>query len=266
MFSDKLKELRTSNNMTQEELASKLYVTRNAVSKWETGKGYPSIDSLKDISKLFNISIDELINDKDIKMITLENSSTINQQKKVYLSGLIFIIYALFGIIFPIIVFSNDPTAGLAYFIVLRPISIILLSFISCFILKKPVYAIIASALALLPIHIYFEMGTEINIGIWEEINWLIFVICYLLMIKLITHSYKKKTLTILKYSFLSLFLITTLIYLILSLISIITYDINYTSFPWYAQPLLYLVYFFIPLLLTLILFLYFHFKAKNTR
>ena len=66
-FSDKLKKLRKENNLTQDELADKLFVTRTAVSKWETDNGYPSIESLKLLSKLFHTTIDELISDEDIK-------------------------------------------------------------------------------------------------------------------------------------------------------------------------------------------------------
>ncbi|NLV61956.1 MAG: helix-turn-helix transcriptional regulator, partial [Clostridiaceae bacterium] len=60
-FNEKLQKLRISQNMTQEELAEKLYVSRTAISKWESGRGYPSIDSLKSIAKFFNMTIDELI-------------------------------------------------------------------------------------------------------------------------------------------------------------------------------------------------------------
>ncbi len=66
-FGEKLKKLRTDNGLTQDELAEKIYVTRTAISKWETDKGYPSIDSLKQLSNLFEISIDELISDSDIE-------------------------------------------------------------------------------------------------------------------------------------------------------------------------------------------------------
>ena len=48
-FHEKLQELRKSRNLTQEELAEELYVSRTAISKWESGRGYPSIDSLKAI-------------------------------------------------------------------------------------------------------------------------------------------------------------------------------------------------------------------------
>jgi len=66
-FGEKLKKLRTDSGLTQDELAEKIYVTRTAISKWETDKGYPSIDSLKQLSNLFEISIDELISDSDIE-------------------------------------------------------------------------------------------------------------------------------------------------------------------------------------------------------
>lgn len=60
-FSEKLQELRKARSLTQEQLAEALFVSRTAVSKWESGRGYPSIDSLKGLSRFFSVSIDELI-------------------------------------------------------------------------------------------------------------------------------------------------------------------------------------------------------------
>lgn len=60
-FHEKLQALRKQKCLTQEELASQLFVSRSAVSKWESGRGYPGIDSLKAISKLFSVSIDDLL-------------------------------------------------------------------------------------------------------------------------------------------------------------------------------------------------------------
>lgn len=60
---EKIKQLRVSNELTQEELANKLYVTRAAISKWETNNGVPNIESIKDISKLFQVSINELLSE-----------------------------------------------------------------------------------------------------------------------------------------------------------------------------------------------------------
>ena len=65
-FHEKLQELRKSRGLTQEELAEALYVSRTAISKWESGRGYPSIDSLKEISRFFSVSIDELICPQEI--------------------------------------------------------------------------------------------------------------------------------------------------------------------------------------------------------
>ena len=60
-FNEKLQELRKSRSLTQEKLAEALFVSRTAISKWESGGGYPSIDSLKEISRVFSVTIDDLI-------------------------------------------------------------------------------------------------------------------------------------------------------------------------------------------------------------
>lgn len=65
-FHEKLQYLRKQNHWTQEQLAEKLYVSRTAVSKWESGKGYPNIESLKAISKIFGVSIDELLSSEEL--------------------------------------------------------------------------------------------------------------------------------------------------------------------------------------------------------
>ena len=77
-FCEKLQELRKSRGLTQEELAEALYVSRTAVSKWESGRGYPSIDSLKEISNYFSVTIDELLSgEKLIFIAEKENKSNI---------------------------------------------------------------------------------------------------------------------------------------------------------------------------------------------
>ena len=68
-FGEKLQELRKKKDMTQEELAEALYVSRTAISKWESGRGYPSIDSLKEISRFFSVSIDELLSAENMVSI-----------------------------------------------------------------------------------------------------------------------------------------------------------------------------------------------------
>ena len=88
-FGEKLLELRSGKGMTQEELAEDLFVSRTAISKWESGRGYPSIDSLKEISKYFSVSIDELLSSE--KLVTIaekENRANIHRVLD-YLLGLV---------------------------------------------------------------------------------------------------------------------------------------------------------------------------------
>lgn len=58
---DVIFELRTKNGLSQDELAEKLYVTRQAVSRWETGETVPNTETLKLLSKLFDVSINTLL-------------------------------------------------------------------------------------------------------------------------------------------------------------------------------------------------------------
>lgn len=65
-LADKLKEARKNAGLTQVELAEKLCVSRQAITKWESGKGIPDVENLKMISKVLNVSIDFLLDDEDV--------------------------------------------------------------------------------------------------------------------------------------------------------------------------------------------------------
>ncbi|MFT9373451.1 helix-turn-helix domain-containing protein [Liquorilactobacillus hordei] len=67
-FKDDIKMLRKQSNLTQEELAKKLHVTRQTVSTWETGKNMPSLETLHVLSQLFNISLEKLLFNEEIEM------------------------------------------------------------------------------------------------------------------------------------------------------------------------------------------------------
>ena len=85
-FNEKLQELRKQKGITQEELAESLYVSRTAISKWESGRGYPNIESLKRISKIFSVTIDELLSCDELLNIAEEE----NKQKENLFQDLIF--------------------------------------------------------------------------------------------------------------------------------------------------------------------------------
>lgn len=65
-FNEKLQELRKQKGLTQEELAERLFVSRTAVSKWESGRGYPNIDSLKAIAGFFSVTVDQLLSSEEL--------------------------------------------------------------------------------------------------------------------------------------------------------------------------------------------------------
>ena len=73
-LNEKLLELRKQKGLTQAELAEILFVSRTAVSKWESGRGYPNIDSLKAIAKFFGVTIDELLSGEELLTIAEEDS------------------------------------------------------------------------------------------------------------------------------------------------------------------------------------------------
>lgn len=91
MIGEKIKELRINNKMTQKELAEKLYVTAQAVSRWENGEVEPSLSTLVEISKIFNVSTDELLNldikkEPDIPEVIVKKEYVFNEVPKQHLT------------------------------------------------------------------------------------------------------------------------------------------------------------------------------------
>ena len=110
-FNEKLQMLRKNKGLTQEELAEALFVSRAAVSKWESGRGYPSIDSLKDISVYFSVSIDDLLSgEKLISIAEKENRANIKK-----LCNFLFGIMDLFFIMLMVLPLYPDTVDGFVY-------------------------------------------------------------------------------------------------------------------------------------------------------
>lgn len=85
-FNEKLQTLRKQKNLTQEELAEALFVSRTAVSKWESGRGYPSIDSLKIMAKFFSVTVDELLSGDELLTVAEQE----NKQKHMHFVDMVF--------------------------------------------------------------------------------------------------------------------------------------------------------------------------------
>ena len=121
-FHEKLQELRKQKGLTQEELAAALFVSRTAISKWESGRGYPNIDSLKAIAKFFGVTIDQLLSGDELLTIAQEDS----KQKESHLRDLVFGLLDCSTAMFFFLPFFGQKTNGL-----IREVSLLSLTGIS---------------------------------------------------------------------------------------------------------------------------------------
>ena len=81
-FSTNLKELRLANDMSQDELAKKVGVCRQAISKWELGISLPDIENIVSLAKIFNITIDNLLDNHIDKTLDIEEEKFKENQRK----------------------------------------------------------------------------------------------------------------------------------------------------------------------------------------
>lgn len=106
-FNQKLQELRKQKGLTQEQLAEMLFVSRTAISKWESGRGTPNIESLKAIAKLFSVSVDELLSGEQLLCLAEED----NKQKQKHFRDVVFgllDISALMFLFLPLFAYKTD--------------------------------------------------------------------------------------------------------------------------------------------------------------
>ena len=84
MIGEKIKSLRVENSLTQKELAEKLYVTAQAVSRWENNEVEPSISTLGEMAKVFNVSVSELLGEENSqKEVVVEKEIVYKEPKPV---------------------------------------------------------------------------------------------------------------------------------------------------------------------------------------
>lgn len=108
-FSERIKKYRITNNLTQEELAKMLHISRQAISKYETGRAYPSIDVLQSIAELLNVSVDDLLSKKDLTKDIIETKDKYKKNKYIIIILMILVIIGICISIFAIVkVNKND--------------------------------------------------------------------------------------------------------------------------------------------------------------
>ncbi len=80
-FGENLKKLRKSKKLSQEDLAEKMHVSRQSVSKWETGDAYPEMNNILELCKIFHCHINDLVNDSIIDIDSLDEEIKMNVVK-----------------------------------------------------------------------------------------------------------------------------------------------------------------------------------------
>ncbi|HDR7353461.1 Transcriptional repressor [Bacillus cereus] len=118
IFSERLKQEREKRNWSQNDLAEKIHVSRQSVSKWETGKNYPSIEIIIHLSDLFGITIDELLrSDEELTQKVIEDSKQLAHPKwKVFFDSLFMM--GVFLFVTKIVVWMLNKFAGASITIV----------------------------------------------------------------------------------------------------------------------------------------------------
>ena len=106
LLSEEIKRIREEHNLTQQALADRIYVTRQAISKWECDKAFPSSDVIKKIKEEFNVDLNELITEEDIKTSIIKNNSELNKLKKstkllIIISSILLILVVFIIFLFP---------------------------------------------------------------------------------------------------------------------------------------------------------------------
>jgi len=91
-FSEKLVRLRKNEQLTQEQLSDKLHISRAAVSKWENGRGFPNLEALVNISRLFQVPVDELLTGEELISLT-------ERDRRLRLNKLTTLVYGLIDLL-----------------------------------------------------------------------------------------------------------------------------------------------------------------------
>ena len=164
-FNEKLQELRKAKGLTQEELAQELYVSRDAVSKWESGRGYPGIDSLKAIARYFSVSIDSLLSGDEVLSIAEEDQKNARERMRSLVYGLLDLSSLLF-LFLPF--FAGEG----------RTVSLLALDGVQWYV--KASYSLAVAGLSILGITgLWGIWGKEIRTGslIWNAAGVMLFIV-----------------------------------------------------------------------------------------
>ena len=180
---EKLYELRKGKNLSQEEVADKLNVTRQTISKWETNQSTPDFDKIKPLCELYGITADELLTgEKKEKEQPLNKQDIKKERANGIAAGVLFYFIALVWIMISIPVLFMNPVLAAAIFILLCGIATYKIIY-TCMVYKKektketeknPIIKRITNIIDILCCTIY--MLVSFYTMAWH-ITWIIFII-----------------------------------------------------------------------------------------
>ena len=173
-LSDNLKRIRKENNLSQEQLADKLGVSRQAVSKWESNQAYPEMDKVLQICKMFNLNIDELLN-QNIKEVNETKQSKNNVNK--FIDDFLDYITKTVDM-FSSMKLKEQLKCILEQLVIIGVITLILL------ILGVIVKNIVSSILNFLPESLYYTLYNILINGVYV-------LLCLVLGVSLVLHIFK---------------------------------------------------------------------------
>lgn len=107
-FGKKMQELRKKNNLSQEDLAEKVGVARQTISKWELGETSPDLKQANILSEVFNVSIDSLLNDKEVKVSSNKTNNRVVSKIGLFFIDVIVVLLSilLIGLLVTLVIFS----------------------------------------------------------------------------------------------------------------------------------------------------------------
>ena len=160
-FNEKLKALRKERHITQEELGESLHVSRQAISKWESGDSMPEIEKIVELARIYQVSLDDLLlNKTDVQRLSEENSPQdavkTNQWDKKYVTGIILFLSGFMGVLSFVILYTVKYIMAESkgerlpeFFMFLEEKSISMLFFVCCILSLLGLFIIINVAAVL---------------------------------------------------------------------------------------------------------------------
>ncbi len=162
-LSDRIKDERNKLNLSQDELANELHVSRQAVSKWETGQSYPDLEKLIQLSDIFGITLDELVKgDKKLEKKLINDGG--NQMRRLSIWGYVLIVIGVLtgfwgGSKFPVSLMNKDFMSFLTSAFLLITLGISLMK-------DLPKWILIGSLYLTLLVSVVYMIGLKMDVWV----------------------------------------------------------------------------------------------------